>query len=67
MPLEWFTRKTPRRGNPSMSFSKIGQIHFKQSTARIMLKVTRQRVTAGDNANFYFEAATGRANFSFVT
>jgi hypothetical protein len=35
---EIFTRKTPRMGNPVMSFSKIGQISFNQSAARILQK-----------------------------
>jgi hypothetical protein len=45
--LEWFTKKTPRMGNPVMSFSKIGQIHFNQSAARIMQKEPIEFVLIG--------------------
>jgi hypothetical protein len=38
MPYEIFTRKVPRAGTPMMSFSKIGQIAFNQSAARILQK-----------------------------
>jgi len=38
MPYEIFTRKVPRMGTPTMSFSKIGQIAFNQSAARILQK-----------------------------
>jgi hypothetical protein len=38
MPYEIFTKKTPRMGNPIMSFSKIGQITFNQTAARILQK-----------------------------
>jgi hypothetical protein len=38
MPYEIFTKKTPRMGNPVMSFSKIGQIAFNQTAARILKK-----------------------------
>ena len=38
MPYEIFTKKTPRMGNPIMSFSKIGQISFNQTAARILQK-----------------------------
>lgn len=35
---EIFTRKSPRMGTPMISFSKIGQIFFNQSAARILQK-----------------------------
>jgi hypothetical protein len=35
---EIFTRKTPRMGSPVMSFSKIGQIAFNQTAARLLQK-----------------------------
>src|SRR5664279_519796 len=38
MLYEIFTKKTPRMGNPIMSFSKIGQISFNQTAARILQK-----------------------------
>ena len=38
MPYEIFTRKTPRMGNPTVSFSKIGQMAFNQFAARILQK-----------------------------
>ena len=41
---EVFTRKTPRSGSPVMSFSKIGQIAFNQSAARILQKATLEYV-----------------------
>ncbi len=45
--IEWFTKKTPRMGNPVMSFSKIGQIHFNQSASRLMQKETIEYVLIG--------------------
>lgn len=38
MPYAIFERKTPRMGNPMVSFSKIGQITFNQPAARILQK-----------------------------
>ena len=38
MPYEIFTKKTPRMGNPVMSFSKIGQIAFNQTASRLLQK-----------------------------
>ena len=38
MAYEVFTRKTPRMGNPVVSFSKIGQIAFNQYAARQLQK-----------------------------
>ena len=38
MAYEIFTRKTPRMGNPVVSFSKIGQIAFNQYAARQLQK-----------------------------
>ena len=38
MAYEIFTRKTPRMGNPVLSFSKIGQIAFNQFAARLLQK-----------------------------
>jgi sugar/nucleoside kinase (ribokinase family) len=38
MAYEVFTRKTPRMGNPVVSFSKIGQIAFNQYAARLLQK-----------------------------
>jgi len=35
---EVFARKVPRMGSPVMSFSKIGQVTFNQSAARILQK-----------------------------
>jgi hypothetical protein len=35
---EIFTRKTPRMGSPILSFSKIGQISFNQTAARLLQK-----------------------------
>jgi hypothetical protein len=37
---EVFTRKIPRMGSPVMSFSKLGQVTFNQSAARILQKET---------------------------
>ena len=37
---EVFLRKIPRMGTPVMSFSKLGQITFNQSAARILQKET---------------------------
>jgi hypothetical protein len=45
--LEWFTRKTPRIGTPVISFSKIGQITFNQSAARILQKDMIEHVLVG--------------------
>jgi hypothetical protein len=41
---EVFTRKIPRMGTPMMSFSKLGQITFNQSAARILQKETVEYV-----------------------
>ena len=41
---EVFTRKTPRLGTPVMSFSKLGQITFNQSAARVLQKETIEHV-----------------------
>ena|ERR1039457_6906840 len=38
MAYEIFTRKTPRMGNPVVSFSKLGQIAFNQYAARLLQK-----------------------------
>lgn len=38
MPYEIFAKKTPRMGNPVMSFSKLGQIAFNQTATRILQK-----------------------------
>ena len=38
MAYEVFTRKTPRMGSPTMSFSKLGQISFNQTAARLLQK-----------------------------
>jgi hypothetical protein len=39
-----FERKTPRLGIPMLSFSKIGQIAFNQSAARILQKETIETI-----------------------
>jgi hypothetical protein len=44
---EWFTRKTPRMGNPVMSFSKIGQIAFNQTASRILQKEPVEYILLG--------------------
>jgi hypothetical protein len=44
MAYEIFTKKTPRMGNPVMSFSKIGQITFNQTASRILQKATIENV-----------------------
>jgi hypothetical protein len=36
--IEWFTKKTPRLGSPLLSFSKLGQVTFNQTAARILQK-----------------------------
>jgi hypothetical protein len=41
---EVFTRKTPRMGSPVMSFSKIGQITFNQTAARVLQNATIEHV-----------------------
>jgi hypothetical protein len=41
---EVFTRKTPRSVSPVISFSKIGQLTFNQSAARILQKETLEYV-----------------------
>jgi hypothetical protein len=38
MPYEVFTKKTPRMGTPTVTFSKIGQIAFNQSASRLLQK-----------------------------
>jgi hypothetical protein len=38
MAYEVFTKKTPRMGNPVVSFSKLGQVAFNQFAARILEK-----------------------------
>jgi len=38
MAYEIFERKTPRIGSPFLSFSKIGQIAFNQTAARVLRK-----------------------------
>ena len=38
------TRKTPRMGTPTITFSKIGQIAFNQSAARILQKATIESI-----------------------
>lgn len=40
MAYEVFTRKTPRMGNPVLSFSKIGQFAFNQPASRVLQKET---------------------------
>ncbi len=44
MPYEVFTRKTRRSGTPTLSFSKLGQITFNQSSASILQKETIEHV-----------------------
>ena len=44
MPYEVFTRKTPRMGTPTVSFSKIGQIAFNQSATRILQKAAIESI-----------------------
>ncbi len=44
MAYEVFERKTPRLGIPMLSFSKIGQMTFNQSAARVMQKETIETV-----------------------
>jgi hypothetical protein len=44
MPYEVFARKTPRMGTPTITFSKIGQIAFNQSAARILQKATIESI-----------------------
>jgi len=41
---EVFTRKTPRLGTPTITFSKIGQIAFNQSASRILQKATIESI-----------------------
>lgn len=38
MPYEVFTKKTPRMGTPTVTFSKIGQIAFNQTASRLLQK-----------------------------
>jgi hypothetical protein len=47
MPIEWFTRKTPRMGSPVLSFSKIGGITFNQTAARVLQKVPIEHILLG--------------------
>ena len=47
MAVEWFTRKTPRMGNPLMSFLKIGQVFFNQTAARILQKEPIEYILLG--------------------
>src|ERR1039457_767215 len=54
MPYEIFTRKTPRMGNPFMSFSKIGQISFNQTAARVLQKA------AIENMLLMWDASEGK-------
>ena len=51
MAVEWFTRKTPRMGNPTMSFSKIGQIFFNQVASRILQKEPIEYILLGWDSN----------------
>lgn len=51
MAIEWFTRKTPRMGNPTMSFSKIGQIFFNQVSSRILQKEPVEYILLGWDSN----------------
>jgi hypothetical protein len=44
MPYEVFTRKTPRLGTPMVTFSKIGQVAFNQSAARILQKAAIESI-----------------------
>lgn len=44
MPYEIFTKKTPRMGNPIISFSKIGQICFNQTAARFLQKAAIENI-----------------------
>ena len=44
MPYEIFTKKTPRMGNPVMSFSKLGQITFNQTAARQLQKAAIENI-----------------------
>jgi hypothetical protein len=44
MAYEVFERKTPRTGNPLMSFSRLGQITFNQPAARILQKETIETI-----------------------
>lgn len=41
---EVFERKTPRLGIPVLSFSRIGQVSFNQSAARILQKETIETI-----------------------
>ncbi|MGH9343930.1 MAG: hypothetical protein ACRD19_09240 [Terriglobia bacterium] len=50
MAVEWFTRKTPRMGNPLVSFSKIGQIFFNQVASRILQKEPIEYILLGWDA-----------------
>ena len=44
MAYEVFTRKTPRMGTPTITFSKIGQIAFNQSASRILQKAAIESI-----------------------
>ena len=44
---EFFTRKVPRTGTPTMSFSKIGTIAFNQPAARMLQKEPIQYLLLG--------------------
>jgi hypothetical protein len=44
MAYEVFERKTPRLGIPMLSFSRIGQMSFNQSAARILQKETIETI-----------------------
>src|ERR1700737_2505468 len=54
MPYEIFTKKTPRMGNPVMSFSKLGQITFNQTAARLLQKA------AIENMLLMWDSAEGK-------
>jgi|ERR1700680_4733691 len=51
MPYEIFTRKIHRSGNPTLSFSKLGQFAFNQSAARILQKDSIELVLLMWDAN----------------
>ena len=45
--IEWFTKKTPRLGSPLLSFSKLGQVTFNQTAARILQKEPVEYILIG--------------------